>query len=170
MSVFLCLRLSSFGLLTCSSLFGLALFFLITEKVLGSSPEPQEWWTWAGNCTACALPVTPLGGIFCANFASSRDGSPSCRQAWHGKCYECLGPGVFPMSVVTDEEDNVWAEQEQRRLRLNTAVDGAHCVIPFQCDKCWVMNLTGRKAVSPRDDQLMMCIRRATLNTLASIY
>jgi hypothetical protein len=40
---FLCLHLLSFGLLTCSSLFGLVLFFLITERVLGSLPEPQEW-------------------------------------------------------------------------------------------------------------------------------
>eukprot|EP00804_Cyclotella_cryptica_P010959 CCRYP_016684-RA/>CCRYP_016684-RA protein AED:0.10 eAED:0.14 QI:0/0/0/1/0.25/0/5/0/1241 len=125
------------------------------------------WWTWEGTCTACALKVEPLQGIFCANFASSRGGWPSCRQVWHGQCYECLGQGMFPLAILNDNDNKEWEKQKIRESRLNIGCDGAHTVIPFQCEVCWVRNLTGREMSLPRDKKLRNCIQRANLDALS---
>jgi hypothetical protein len=118
--------------------------------------EPHSWWTWEGNCTGCSWSVKPLQGIFCANFASSRGDWPPCRQAWHGQCYACLGQGVFPLAVLHDDNAKEWVWQDKRASRLNSACDGVHAVIPFQCEFCWVRNLTGRDLVLPRAGRIWM--------------
>lgn len=111
--------------------------------------------------------MKPLQGIFCANFASSRDGWPPCRQAWHGQCYECLGQNWFPLAVLHDEDASEWVKQGQRARRLNSASDGVHAVMPFQCEVCWIRNLTGREMCLPADFKLQQCIRRANLDAFA---
>jgi hypothetical protein len=145
-----------FGLLTCTSSSGWPLSFLITGTALGNLDEPHSWWTWEGNCTGCSWSVKPLQGIFCANFASSRGDWPPCRQAWHGQCYACLGQGVFPLAVLHDDNAKEWVWQDKRASRLNSACDGVHAVIPFQCEFCWVRNLTGRDLVLPRAGRIWM--------------
>ena len=80
---------------------------------------------------------------------------------WHLECYECLGIGQFPMKVQEDHQGNLWFKQEKHEHRLNHAVKGAHDVIPFQCEDCWMLNLEGRLPVDKLDDTYIMMIRRA---------
>lgn len=68
------------------------------------------------------------------------------------------------MSVLTDDDGNLYARQACRATQINTAVDGAHCVMTFQCELCWVRNLAGRDLSLPRDRMLQQCIRRANLD------
>jgi hypothetical protein len=48
------------------------------------------------------------------------------------------------MSVLLDDEGEIWEGQDARGLRLNYAIPGAHPVIPFQCEVCWLRKLEGR--------------------------
>ena len=70
------------------------------------------------------------------------------------------------MAQVVDEEGNEWHNEAARRIRLNMGVAGAHCCLPFQCDKCWLRNME-RREPGPKDDFTMKCIRRANLDMMA---
>jgi hypothetical protein len=155
------------GLLTCSNPCGSVLFSHFTGTALGNSGAPPSWWNWVGNCTACAQRVKPLEGIFCANFASSRGDWPPCRMVWHEQCSECLGNDKFPMAILTDDDNNVSPKQQARTKRLNVGRSGVHCVMAFQCETCWIRNLTECDMALPCDDALRMCIRRANLDAFA---
>ncbi|KAL3780370.1 hypothetical protein ACHAWO_009694 [Cyclotella atomus] len=87
--------------------------------------------------------------------------------AWHGLCYECLGQDRFPLAMLHDDSDTEWVKQGRRATRLNTACDGVHSVMTFQCELCWVRNLAGRDMVLSADEQLRQCIRRANLDAFA---
>lgn len=52
--------------------------------------------------------------------------------------------------------------------RYRQGSDGAHFVVPFQCDCCWFRNLQGRDPVagSAKDLMLRTCIRRANLDSI----
>ena len=39
--------------------------------------------------------------------------------------------------------------------------------MPFQCEVCWIRNLTGRDMILPRDASLRSCIRRANLDAFS---
>ena len=56
------------------------------------------------------------------------------------------------MSAQQDVEGNLWYKQANHEFRLNHAVKGAHAVIPFQCEDCWMLNLEGRLPVNKLDD------------------
>ena len=71
------------------------------------------------------------------------------------------------MAVQQDVEGNLWFKQEKHEYRLNHAVRGAHAVIPFQCEDCWMLNLEGRLPVDKLDDTYLMLIRRANLDAIA---
>ena len=71
------------------------------------------------------------------------------------------------MAKLTDDNDDDWVGQAKREKRLNSACDGAHSVVPFQCEECWIRNLTGRSMSLPHDTNLRMCIRRASLDAFA---
>ncbi|KAK1734216.1 hypothetical protein QTG54_014983 [Skeletonema marinoi] len=107
-----------------------------------------------------------MDGIFCANFLASRDGWPRCQQAWHAECYTCLGQGKFPLEELVDEEGNVWHTQEEREKRVNFGVKGAHLVVPFQCEICWLRQLEKRDPTSSDSDYIMY-IRRVNLDAIA---
>jgi len=71
------------------------------------------------------------------------------------------------MKVHEDYLGNLWFKQEAHEHRLNHAVKGAHAVIPFQCEECWMLNLEGRLPVDKLDDTYKMMIRRANLDAIA---
>ena len=105
-----------------------------------------------------------MEGIFCSNFCEPRGSWPACQMVWHAKCYECLGQGKFPMKQIEDEEGNLWYKQGQREERINHGVIGSNASIPFQCERCWMINLEARLPVDGLDDLYVACIRRANLD------
>jgi len=62
----------------------------------------------------------------------------------------------------------VWEGQAARDARLNTGLIGAHVVVPFQCEICWMRNLEGRNPHSIDDRLYTMCIRRVNLDAINS--
>lgn len=70
------------------------------------------------------------------------------------------------MLDLRDEAGNVWHTQEKRVKRLNSAVRGAHLILPFQCETCWIRLLEVREP-GPEDSIFQMCIRRANLDAIA---
>lgn len=70
------------------------------------------------------------------------------------------------MLELRDEAGNIWHTQEARIQRLNKAVRGAHLVLPFQCETCWIRLLEDREPL-PEDNLYRMCIRRANLDAIA---
>lgn len=157
------------GQLTCTNLFGWELFYPFHTTGHGSSNEPHYFWDWKGKCAKCSQPVQAMEeGIFCANFGHSILGFPKCHQVWHAKCYECLGKktGIdFPIKEMEDEQGNPWYKQAEREDRINYGIAGAHVVMPFQCECCWMKVLEGR---APRvgDELLVACIRRVNLDAM----
>ena len=63
------------------------------------------------------------------------------------------------MKVQEDYQGNLWFKQEKHEHMLKHTVKGAHAVIPFQCDNCWMWNLEGRLPVDKLDDTYIMMIR-----------
>ena len=71
----------------------------------------------------------------------------------------------FPMMEMEDEAGNPWYKQQEREDRINFGVAGAHLVMPFQCEHCWMRILEGRSP-SPADTALVACIRRVNLDAI----
>ncbi len=71
------------------------------------------------------------------------------------------------MFQTTDGTGNVWFNQRKEEDRLNHGYKGAHVVMPFQCEQCWMMNLERRLPVSGLDDVYVSVIRRANLDAMA---
>jgi hypothetical protein len=107
------------------------------------------------------------GGDICANFCDSRGGFPACWKVWHEGCYECLGKGKFPMFQVTDGGGNNWHNQQKEEDCLNHGCTGAHVVLPFQCESCWMINLERCLPVPGLDDVYVFVIRQANLDAMA---
>ena len=72
------------------------------------------------------------------------------------------------MARLTDDDGVEWVGQDKRVRRLNTARDGVHTVMSFQCEICWCRNLANRDLRLPRDEELQQCIRRVNLDAFAS--
>jgi len=70
------------------------------------------------------------------------------------------------MKTLLDEAGNVWHTQAKREERLMIGVNGAHIVIPFQCELCWMRLLEGRD-IQPEDTTYYQCLRRANLDAIA---
>lgn len=68
------------------------------------------------------------------------------------------------MKRIEDEEGNVWYKQGQREERINHGVKGSNASIPFQCERCWMINLEARLPAEGLDDLYVACIRRANLD------
>ncbi|KAL3787052.1 hypothetical protein ACHAWO_007441 [Cyclotella atomus] len=74
---------------------------------------------------------------------------------------------LFPLAVLHDDSDTEWVKQGRCATRLNTACEGVHSVMTFQCELCWVRNLAGCDMILPAEEQLQQCIRRANLDAFA---
>ena len=71
------------------------------------------------------------------------------------------------MFQVTDGGGNIWHNQKKEEDRLNHGYRGAHVVIPFQCEDCWMINLERRLPMPGLDDVYVSIIRRANLDAMA---
>lgn len=108
-----------------------------------------------------------MNGIFCANFASSRQSWKACLSVWHGRCYTPHALDHFYHHIPTDEDGFDWRPAEDS-LRYKQGRDGDHLVTPFQCDTCVFRNLMQRDPLPDvhRDALLQCCIRRANLDAV----
>lgn len=68
------------------------------------------------------------------------------------------------MKRIEDALGNIWHGQEAEEEMLNHGVKGAHITIPFQCERCWMVNLEGRLPRGEEDRVYLQCIRRASLD------
>lgn len=66
---------------------------------------------------------------------------------------------------MEDEEGNPWHKQTERRDRIQYGTAGAHAVMPFQCECCWMQVLEGRTP-EVGDELLVACIRRVNLDAM----
>ena len=71
------------------------------------------------------------------------------------------------MFQTTDGGGNVWFNQWKEEERLNTGYKDVHAVIPFQCERCWIINLEWRLPAEGLDDVYVSLIRRANLDAMA---
>jgi hypothetical protein len=85
-------------------------------------------------------------------------------MTWHAKCYKCLGGGLFPLRLHKDVEGNPWFKQKLKEDEINQGVKGAHASVPFQCERCWLLNLEGCLPVSKSDDMYIKLIPQANLD------
>ena len=67
---------------------------------------------------------------------------------------------------VEDVDGNPWHKQAQFVHEINHGIKGAHAVVPFQCEVCWIQNLEGRQydASCPKDRLLYKMIRRVNID------
>lgn len=65
-------------------------------------------------------------------------------------------------------DGNVWHKQTQFEKEMNHGTSGAHTVVPFQCERCWFVNLEGRLPIPgyPKDDTLKKMMRRVNLDIM----
>lgn len=73
------------------------------------------------------------------------------------------------MKRIEEEEGNVWYKQGQQEERLNHGVKGSNASIPFQCERCWMINLEARLPAEGLDDLYVACIQRANLDALVGL-
>jgi hypothetical protein len=66
---------------------------------------------------------------------------------------------------MEDEKGNPWYKQAEREERINHGINGAHAVMPFQCECCW-MKVLERRSPKPGDEALLACIRRVNLDAM----
>ncbi len=70
------------------------------------------------------------------------------------------------MKRIQDKEGNKWYKHETRLHGINHGVRGAHALIQFQCEDCWMINLGGRLPAEGLDDAYIMLIRQANLDAM----
>ncbi len=104
--------------------------------------------------------------IFCANFLESQGGWAPCWMTWHANCYKCLGIGKFPVKMHWDVEGNPFFKQKQKEDEINHGVKGVRVLIPFQCKRCWMVNLEGHLPEPKLDEMYLMLIRQANLDAM----
>ena len=71
-----------------------------------------------------------------------------CHQAWHAKCYECLGNKIFPLKVLTDDMGNPWYKPPRRQVEswcrrgtsFNT-IPSYSFFLPGNCDEAFRMSI-----------------------------
>ena len=131
----------------------------------GSSEELPTFWNWQAACQKCGLPVKAPRDLFCGNFGVSRKGWRPCRRGWHAKCNTASPVLDFHVAKPENDEGMSWIKRKDEG-RFLSARNGDCLAAPFQCEYCWVVNLTGReaKASSLGDRRLCGYIRRANLD------
>ena len=90
-----------------------------------------------------------------------------CNGIWCAGCYTPHKKDWFHVAKYCDESGFEW-KPDKDRMRFLQAREGDHLLVPFECDLCIFRNLTKRNpsALSHKDDLLMCCIRRASLDAL----
>lgn len=137
---------------------------------LGNSGVPLDYWRMSGGCVVCSKTITPIQGLFCANYACSRRNSIECRQAWCVGCYTSDNPLGFPVQAPRDEDGAIWYQREEDKRRFLYARKGDSLRCPFQCDSC-VFGLIVGRAVSASDigGPVLEAIRRVILDSFWAV-
>ena len=78
------------------------------------------------------------------------------------------GEGAVSNKTTEDKEGNIWYKEGWWAQRINQGVRGAHVVMPFQYEDCWMVNLEGRYPVPRSNDAYAMCLRQANLDAMGS--
>lgn len=71
------------------------------------------------------------------------------------------------MRTMEDMAGNVWFKQRDVDFELNHGIAGSHASIPFQCERCWMINLERRLPIPGKDDAYVMFLRRANLDAMS---
>jgi hypothetical protein len=121
-----------------------------TDLIPQNLPNERNYWTaFSGLCSepACWIYLTSTGGIFCANFYSKRGPFAPCRLAGCGDCFVPLGPKLFPVRTLVDEEGEI-LDHHVEKNRFNVGRAGDHLITPFQCELCHFRNIYTRNPSS----------------------
>jgi hypothetical protein len=88
-------------------------------------------------------------------------------MVWCGTCYEKGESDKFQVNKLLDEDGVEMYDCESDRDRYNKGVDGAHVIIPFQCNICIFRTLWKR---DPReeagDNENLVVLRRMNLDAI----
>jgi len=158
----------------CLNLSPLPLFSLYLNPDLGKLNESSAWLNSTIQCKLCSGKIKTLSGIVCSNFGLSLRGCGSvCEGAWHGNCYTKNCKDAFPVFKYQDLDDSFILPQDDENLqevdRYHVARDGDHLMTCFQCDTCHFWNIKRRAPTNSNEDTLLLlCIRRANLDSLWS--
>jgi hypothetical protein len=132
------------GLLTCLSHSSWVCISLIFHTDPERLREPQLSWNWEGACEACGKRTKSLRGLFCGNFGAKRGHFQTCHQSWCSKCYVAMNTLVFHVNDATTDAGAVWKRKKDMD-RYMYGRDGDMWSIPFQCERCWIVNLKGKE-------------------------
>jgi hypothetical protein len=145
------------------------LFYLCSGTNRGVGDMSRFWYHWEGRCLVCTRWVTPLQGLFCANFGTFVDGLPTCRNVWCAKCYKPLPGPDFSVFRPSDRDGNpLMSPSEVGDFMHGRMGDPLFC--PFECDFCSFFKLHGElpRADEPDHKLLLAYKRRANLDAFWS--
>ena len=102
----------------------------------GTGVRSRFWWDSQGRCQRCTRLITPLDGIFCANFGRQPFGSKICQNAWCPDCYRTPDTINFLVWRARDPVtgNEIIDEGDERRHKEARLGDSLIC--PFECDDC----------------------------------
>jgi hypothetical protein len=155
------------GTIKCMNLYSLEFTYLCFIVSLGLLGDHPPFWHWKGNCAECKKPKKGLKALFCANFCFSRGEFPACRMVWCGGCYRKAEQDKFQINEPVDEFGQSYHEDNAQNVRYKVGTDGAHLILPFQCDICIFRSLFKREPredISDRENQVV--IRRMNLDLI----
>jgi hypothetical protein len=140
----------------------------------------------------CKKPGTWTQGLFCANYASWRNGSKPCKSIWCGSCYtsdkevsfhvrqdpRLVDSRVDSADIRTTGNDpdedrlgNLWPVTSADEKAFHYARNGDHLLVAFECDFCVLSKIrTGVRPdmASEIDTLLLAAIRRVNLDSFWS--
>ena len=108
-------------------------------------------------------------GLFCHNFGACRGVWGDCKGVWCGTYYHDKGSVEFHIAWLMNDEGVVW-KQTRDKDRFLVGREGDMLMPPFQCDRCWFVNLKRSLPVEGKlgDENLLTYIRRVNLDILWS--
>ena len=141
-------------------------FFHAKPDVMDRGTNSKLWWNWRGICATCAKQILPLEGLFCHNFASARQGWTPCCFTCCAGCYHDEQMFPFKIGRALDNKLEYYRRRREDRDKYLVARKGDWAIAPFQCDKCWFVNLYKRvpNLESLSDQGALAFIRTATLD------
>jgi hypothetical protein len=120
--------------------------------------QSPPFWTLTGSCRARGRVRKQMNGLFCANFAHSRECWKPCLSVWCGPCYQQHPLDRYPHHIPADESGFEW-RSDTDHLRYKKARNGDHLLLPFQCDLCVFRNLMHwNPLVNSAEDFFLCCI------------
>ena len=156
------------GLQKCMKHLSLPSTFHIFPGTHGNAESYLSWWTWTGVCNSCSKRTSAWQGIFCHNFATSRDRWIPCRFTSCTECYRASAVLKFPMNRALGDESIYYKRCNEDEFKFLVARKGEWCLSPFQCERCWFVNMCGRLPVdgSAQDTRSLALICQVNLDVV----